>query len=77
MSSDLCDKIVAFLEELIDVQNHLESMPRSWVPMDHDLKTVIFSQDGSIEGYSGRAMLAHNPFWTNHFVQELQVPAVN
>ena len=53
MFSDLCAKIVAFLEELIDVQNHLESIPCSWVPMDHDLKTAIFSHDGSIEGYSG------------------------
>ena len=28
-------------------------MPSSWVPMDHDLKMTIFSQDMSIEGYSG------------------------
>ena len=28
-------------------------MPHSWFPMDHDLRTAIFSQDGSMEGYSG------------------------
>ena len=37
----------------MEIQNHLDAMPRAWVPADHDLKNTIFSHDGSIEGYSG------------------------
>ena len=52
-SEELFGKITSFLEELMEIQNHLDAMPRAWVPADHDLKNTIFSHDGSIEGYSG------------------------
>jgi hypothetical protein len=30
----------------------LKPMERAWVPRDHNLKVIICSDDGSIEGYS-------------------------
>ena len=48
----LCVKLEEFLKELIDIQDHLKPMERAWVPIDHDLRMVICSEDGSIEGYS-------------------------
>ena len=48
----LCTKLEEFFRELIDIQDNLMPMQRAWVPKDCDLKMVICSDDGSIEGYS-------------------------
>ena len=48
----LCAKLEEFLKELIDIQENLKPMERAWVPINHDLRMVICSEDGSIEGYS-------------------------
>ena len=52
LSEELSCKITEFLQELIRIQKDLQPLPRSWVPKGNDLKTLIYSEDGSIEGYS-------------------------
>jgi len=49
---ELCVKIEEFFKELIEIQDKLKPMARAWVPREHDLKVLITSKDGSIEGYS-------------------------
>ena len=48
----LCSKISEFFKELIEIQHGLLPMQRAWIPKEHELKAIICSNDGSIEGYS-------------------------
>ena len=52
LGSSLCSRLQEFFKELIDIQQNLLPMERAWIPRDHDLKGIICSNDGSIEGYS-------------------------
>ena len=52
LDAALCSRLHEFFKELIEIQQGLLPMERAWIPKDHDLKGIICSNDGSIEGYS-------------------------
>ena len=67
----LCVKIEEFFKELCEIQEKLKPMPRAWIPKEHDLKMLITSEDGSIEGYSATMHVRSQCPTTKRYISNL------
>ena len=67
----LCSKLEEFFKELIEIQEKLLPMDRAWVPRGHELKMLITSKDGSIEGYSACMHARSQSTTTNEYISNL------